>query len=77
MLNKNDIIQLDITSLTSDGDGVGRAGELVFFVPNTAVGDRVEARVLKVKKNVGFARVERIVTPSPDRIEPDCPVARS
>jgi len=77
MLNKNDIIQLDITSLTSDGDGVGRAGELVFFVPNTAVGDRVEARVLKVKKNVGFARVESVVTPSPERIEPDCPVSRS
>lgn len=77
MLRKNDIIELNITSLTSDGDGVGRAGELVFFVPNTAVGDVIDARVLKIKKNVGFAKVERIVTPSPDRIEPDCPVARS
>ncbi len=77
MYRKNEIIQLNITSLTSDGDGVGRAGELVFFVPNTAVGDVIEARVLKVKKNVGFARVERIIMPSPDRIEPDCPVSRS
>ncbi len=77
MYRKNEIIELNITSLTSDGDGVGRAGELVFFVPNTAVGDTIEARVLKVKKNVGFARVERIVTPSPDRIEPDCPVSLS
>ena len=77
MYNKNDIIELDITSLTSDGDGVGRAGELVFFVPNTAVGDVISARVLKIKKNIGYARVEEIMTPSPDRIEPDCPVSRS
>lgn len=77
MYRKNEIIELNITSLTSDGDGVGRAGELVFFVPNTAVGDVIRARVLKVKKNVGFARVEEVLTPSPDRIEPDCPVSRS
>ena len=44
MLRKNDIIELNITSLTSDGDGVGRAGELVFFVPNTAVGDVIDVR---------------------------------
>ena len=77
MYRKNEIIELNITSLTFDGDGVGRAGELVFFVPNTAVGDVIRARVLKVKKNVGFARVEEVLMPSPDRIEPDCPVSRS
>ncbi len=77
MYRKNDSIELDITALTSDGDGVGRAGELVFFVPNTAVGDTVRAKVLKLKKNVGFARLEEILTPSPDRIASDCPVSFS
>ena len=77
MYRKNEIIELNISSLTSDGDGVGRAWEMVFFVPNTAVGDTIRAKVLKVKKNVGFARVEEIVTPSPDRIEPDCLVSFS
>ena len=76
-MNKNEIIELNITSLTSDGDGVGRAGETVFFVPNTAVGDTALVRVLKVKKNIAYGRVESIVTPSPDRIEPDCPVSLS
>ena len=76
-MTKNEIIELNITSLTSDGDGVGRAGETVFFVPNTAVGDTVLVRVLKVKKNIAYGRVESVVTPSPDRIEPDCPVSRS
>ena len=77
MYRKNELIELNITSLTSDGDGVGRVGELVFFVPNTAVGDTIEARVLKVKKTYGFAKVERILTPSADRIEADCPVSLS
>ena len=77
MLNKNDIIQLHITSLTSDGDGVARTDEgIVVFIPNTAVGDVIDARILKVKKNVAFAKIEEIITPSPDRIEPDCPVSR-
>ena len=77
MLTKNDLIPLTVTSLTSDGDGVARTGEgMVVFIPDSAVGDTVLARVLKVKKTLAYARVEDILTPSPDRIEPDCPVAR-
>ena len=77
MLNKNDIIQLHITALTSDGDGVARTDDgIVVFIPNTAVGDVIDARILKVKKSVAYAKVESILAPSPDRIEPDCPVSR-
>ena len=77
MLSKNDIIELNITSLTSDGDGVARTAEgIVVFIPNTAVGDEIQARILKVKKNVAYAKVEEIITPSPDRITPDCPVSK-
>ena len=76
MLNKNDIIRLNITSLTSDGDGVGRTADgAVVFVPNTAVGDEIDALILKVKKNVAFAKVADIITPSADRVDPDCPVS--
>ena len=76
MLNKNDIIRLNINSLTSDGDGVGRSADgAVVFVPNTAVGDEIDALILKVKKNVAFADVADIIAPSPDRIDPDCPVS--
>ena len=77
MLTKNDLIQLHITSLTSDGDGVARTGDgVVVFIPNTAVGDVITARILKVKKTVAYAKVEELIKPSPDRIEPDCPVSR-
>lgn len=77
MLSKNDLIQLNITALTSDGDGVARTDDgFVVFVPDTAVGDTVLALILKVKKNVAFAKAQQVLTPSPDRVAPDCPVAR-
>ena len=75
-MNKNDIIQLNITALTSDGDGVARTADgIVTFVPNTAVGDTVDALILKVKKNVAYAKVSEILAPSADRIASDCPVS--
>jgi len=78
MIEKNSIIELDITSMTSEGDGVARnADGIVVFIPDTAVGDRVEAHILKVKRNIAYAKVSRVITPSADRIEPDCPVSRS
>ncbi len=77
MLSKNDMIKLNITSLTSDGDGVARTGEgIVVFVPDTAVGDCISARILKVRKNIAYGKAEEILTPSPDRITPDCSVSR-
>ena len=77
MLSKNDLIPLTVTSLTSDGDGVARTDEgMVVFIPDTAVGDTVLARILKVKKTLAYAKVEEIITPSPDRITADCPAAR-
>ena len=75
-MKKNDIILPDITSMTSDGDGVARTDEgMVVFIPNTAVGDTVEALVLKVDKRVAYAKMTRVITPSPDRVQPDCPVS--
>ena len=75
-MTKNDIIQLNITSLTSDGDGVARTDDgIVVFVPNTAVGDVIDALILKVKKNVAYAKVSEVIAPAPDRIVPDCPAS--
>ncbi len=73
---KNDIIQLNITDLTPEGFGVGRIDGKVVFVADTAVGDIIEAKVLKELKNHSFAKVEKILTPSPDRIESDCSVSQ-
>ena len=71
-LKKNMLIELEITAIGSGGEGIGRYDGMAVFVPATAVGDTVEVRVLKVQKNLAFARVERIITPSADRVCNDC-----
>lgn len=73
-MKKNDIIMLEITALTSEGSGIGKHDGMAVFVPKTAVGDVIEARIVKVLKSYSYGIIERIVTPSPDRIKNDCPV---
>ncbi len=74
-LVKNQIIPLTIERISSDGSGVGHwEGEAV-FVPGTAPGDKLDARIVKDCKRYAFGIIERLDTPSPDRIPPDCPVA--
>ena len=72
---KNDLVALEITDLTEEGQGVGKCDGLVFFVKGTVMGDVVEARILKVKKNYAYAKVEKLLKPSPYRVTPLCPVA--
>lgn len=73
-LKKNDIINLKITSATAEGSGVGKTEDgIAVFVPLSAIGDELEVRILKVKKTYAFGKIESIITPSPSRIEPDCP----
>ncbi|WP_315506145.1 23S rRNA (uracil(1939)-C(5))-methyltransferase RlmD [Oribacterium parvum] len=72
---KNELIILEITDLTEEGQGVGKKDGLVFFVKDSVMGDKVEARILKVKKNYAYAMVEKLLEASPYRITPFCPVA--
>ncbi len=74
-LKKNDIIKLNIFSISSEGSGVAKTEEgITVFVPNSAVGDELNVRIVKVQKTYAFGRVEEIITPSPDRIIPTCKV---
>ncbi len=73
-MKKNDVFDLKITALTSEGSGIGRADGMAVFVPFTAVGDVIECRILKVLKSYAYGKIERIITPSRDRVENDCPV---
>ena len=76
-MNKNDLVTVEITDLTSDGEGIGRAGAFPLFIKDTCVGDLAECRVMKLKKNYGYARLIRVLRPSPERVEPLCPLARA
>jgi len=72
-IKKNDVINIDITSISSDGNGIGRYNGIAVFVPFTAVGDNADVRVVKVMKNYLYGIIESIKEPSPDRIDTDCP----
>ena len=74
MLSKNEIIELSIDSLSSDGSGIGRYDGMAIFVPDSAVGDKISARVLKVNKTYAYAKIEKLLEASPDRVEPDCSI---
>jgi len=70
---KNDTCTLDITGYTNDGMGVARLDGLVVFVPRTIRGEQWKVQLLKVNKNVAWGRGVELLSPSPARIEPDCP----
>ena len=67
MLNKNDIVEVEIVDLTHEGAGVAKVNGFVFFVDNALPGEVIKMRVLKLKKNIGFGKVEEHVTLSPNR----------
>ena len=71
---KNDEFQLQIDGYTAEGSGVGHPDGFAVFVPGGAKGDTVLCHVIKAKKNYAVARIKELLTPSPHRIEPDCPV---
>lgn len=73
-------LTLDITDLTNQGDGVAKLTDplrqlenYVIFVPFTAPGDKIIARIIHNAKNVSRAELVEILTPSPSRTEPLCP----
>ena len=68
-------LDIEITDLTSSGDGLGRWQERVVFVPNTVPGDTVRARLVQAKPAFGRAQVKQLLIPSPDRIRAACIVA--
>ena len=67
MLNKNAIVEVEIVDLTHEGAGVAKVDGFVFFVDNALPGEVIKMRVLKLKKNIGFGKVEEYVILSPNR----------
>lgn len=68
------IVELTITGLNHEGQGVGRHNGYTLFVPKALPQETVLAEVEHTKKSFGFARMLSVVTPSPLRQEPPCPV---
>ena len=75
-LQKNQLLPLRIERLSSDGSGVAHSpeGEAV-FIPGTAPGDEAQVRIVKDCGRYAFGILDKLLTPSPDRIPVDCAVA--
>jgi len=73
MLEKNQLYTAEITDITSEGSGVCRINDMAVFVPETAVGDVAEIRIVKVLSRYAYGIVNKIISPSPDRQERPCP----
>lgn len=74
-MEKNAIVRLDIEDMTEDGEGIGKADGYPVFVRDAVIGDTVQARVVKAGKTYGYGRLMEVLTPSPDRAVPRCPVS--
>ncbi len=61
-----------ITDIAFGGEGVGRIGQFVVFVPFVVLGEEVEAELVEVKKNFARARLVRVIQSSPKRVTPLC-----
>lgn len=77
MLQKNQIIELVIDDIANDGSGVGRADGLAVFVPNTAVGDRISAKIVKATPRLAYGAVQELLSPGPDAAKMPAPDALS
>lgn len=73
---KNDVFQTIIEDMSDSGEGIGKTDGFTWFIKDAVIGDRVEAKAMKVKKSYGFARLLQVLEPSDKRIAPLCPVAR-
>lgn len=72
---KNDLVEVTIEDIGSDGEGIGKYQGFTLFIKDAVVGDVILAKVLKTKKTYGYGKIEKIIEASSDRVEPRCPIA--
>ena len=69
------LVEVFINDLSDTGEGVGRWGERVVFVPDSVPGERALVRLVRVKPQYAHAKVHELLSASPHRIRPNCIVA--
>lgn len=75
-MEKNEKLVIKIEDIGVNGEGIGKVAGYTLFVKDALIGDTVEAVITKAKKNYGYAKMLKVLEPSPHRVEKRCPVAR-
>lgn len=73
-LEKNDVIETDIASFGMEGEGVARIDGKAVFIRGAIRGERVRAKIIATRPKFDVGLLQTVITPSPDRAEPVCPV---
>ena len=76
-MKKNDVLTIRIEDMGVDGEGIGKVDNIPLFVKDALIGDVVSVKIMKMKKNYGYARLLEILEPSKDRVTPPCEFHRS
>ena len=74
---KNDILEVDITDIGKDGEGIGKHDGYTLFVKDAVIGDRVKVKVMKAKKNYAYAHLEKVTRSSEKRVTAKCGIAKA
>ena len=73
VVNEGQIVELEITDMTDDGKGLGRLSGLAIFVAGAVPGDKVSARITRLKKRYALAETITLLEASAVRVQPPCP----
>ncbi len=74
MMEKNESVCAVTEAMGSGGEGIIRHEGVTFFVPSCLPGEKVRFKVLKMKGNIGYGKLEEVLTPAEERVRPKCPV---
>lgn len=69
---KNQLCTVTIEDMGAGGEGIGKIDGYTLFIKDAVIGDVVEARIMKAKKNYGYAKLEKVISPSSFRVRPEC-----
>ncbi|CAM2801573.1 23S rRNA (uracil(1939)-C(5))-methyltransferase RlmD [Fructilactobacillus fructivorans] len=68
-VQKNKELEVDVIDLTYQGMGVAKVSDFSIFIEDALPGERVQVKILKVKKNFAFGKLGKIIKASPDRVQ--------
>ena len=74
MIEKNDSVCAVVEAIGASGEGIIRHEGITFFVPACLPGEKIRFRVLKIKNNIGYGKLDEVLTPAEERVREKCPV---
>ncbi len=74
MPEKNQQFTATVYALGTQGEGIAKVEDTTFFIPRALKGEAVSFKTLKVKNGIGYGKIEEILNPAPERVQPPCPV---